>query len=356
MQRSEMNPNMFPINRMLMDGSTNGYDATDALGNISEHSAPSDSAPMTQEQVMKLTNSLNKMQLDGTLKNRRVELGASLSEIGEVLSTPPVTPQKVNVQSAPKVDENGNLAATANAVKPINVLPKPKQVVPQTLTPPKKQKNYNPSTRVVQSKAQVVLVHVENHQTVFVVPHFEIKEWQELSERTGKYAKEAKKLKNPPELGHIVLAKPKLSETYLRGLIKRIRTQDEVAQVEFLEYGFTDIVSWNELKCLSEELVNAPRLVNKCTLQGIPADMENAQEIVNYLTNLQDSQTALIVKQMEPIEKSNVSAHFSATLINAEKFDSINETIKKLKRVEPEKKMDVTENIQEPQPSNRQVS
>lgn len=184
---------------MLMEASANGFDATDALGNISENSAPSDSVPpMTKEQIAKLTTSLNKMQIESNLKTQRMELKASLSEIGEVLTTPPVTPKKIinqNTQPIAKVDENANYTA-AKVVKPINVSPEPVKVVPPP--PPKKKQNFNPSMRVVLSKSQVIIVHVENHQTVFVVPSLESKDWKELIDRTSKYAKEAEPLNKPP--------------------------------------------------------------------------------------------------------------------------------------------------------------
>lgn len=343
-----------------MEASGNGFDATDALGNISENSAPSDSGPpMTKEQIAKLTTSLNKMQIESNLKTQRMELKASLSEIGEDMTTPPVTPKKITsqntiVQPIAKVDENANYAA-AKTVKPINVSPEPVKVVQPP--PPKKQQNFNPSMRVIQSKSQVIVVHVENHQTLFVIPSLESKDWKELIDRTNKYAKEAEPLKNPPEVGHIVLVKPKTSDAFSRALVKRVRTQDEKAQVEFMEYGFTEITRFSELKCLPDELVNAPRLVNMLTLQGIPDQMDNAQNVVNYLTILQENQTELIIKQLEPIEKSNVSAHFRATLLDAEKFSSINEMIKELNNEKTPKKMEVVEDIpQEPKAANRRVS
>lgn len=349
-----------------MDGGVHGYDATDAHGhivdsNISESSVPSDSVPMTKEQISKLTTSLKQMQLENTLK--RSEFKASLVEVSEALQTPPVTPKKVivpqpkeivqPVANIPKVDENANYTAPST-VKPVDASPEvPKVVVPPPS--PKKPKNYNPSMRVVQSKAQVILVHVETHQTVFVVPSCSIKEWKELIDRTNEHAKVAKPLKNPPETGHIILAKPKDSDTFARALVKRTRAQDEMAKVEFIEYGFVEIVRFTEMKGLSEELVNAPRLVNMLTLQGVSDEMQKSQEAVEFLTKLQENQTELIIKQLEPIERSNLSAHFRVALLHGENFSSINETIKDLNNVDvTPKQMDI---VEEPaQPPNRRVS
>lgn len=366
LQRSEMNT--FPMNRMLMEPSASGYDATDALGNMSESSAPSESTSMTKEQITQLTKSLNKIQLDNQLKNQRKELKASLTEIAEVLSTPPATPKKVQkeiVQPVPKVDENANYTvASAVAKQPllVNLSPEPVKVIPEPAKvpvpspPAPKKKNYNPSMRVIQSKAHAIIVHVENHQTVYVVPTDEQKEWQELIDRTNKYAREAEPLKKAPEPGHIVLAKPKIGDAFSRALIKRVRTQDEIAKAEFLEYGFTEIIKFADMKSLSEELVNTPRVVNQFTLQGIPDDMENAQDVIDFLTDLQVNRKELIVKQLEPIEKSNVGAHFRAILVDAEKFNCINEVVKGLKSIEPQQQMEIVEEIQEPQVTNRRVS
>lgn len=363
MQR-EVNGNAFPLNRMLMDGSVHGYDATDANGNIvdsniSENSAPSDSVPMTKEQITKLTTSLKQMQLENTLKNQRPEFKASLTEVNEAMHTPTVTPKTLQpkgivqpVANIPKIDENANYTASS-PVKPVDASPKVAKVVVPPPSP-KKSKNFNPSMRVVQSKAQVILVHVENHHTVFVVPSCSIKEWKELVDRSNEYAKIAKPLKNPPEPGHIILAKPKGSDTFSRALVKRTRAQDKIAKVEFMEYGFVEVVRFTEIKCLSEELVNVPRLVNMLTLQSVPEEMEKSQEAVDFLTKLQENQTELIIKQLEPIEKSNVSAHFRVTLLHGESFSSINETIKDLNNVDATtNKMDI---VEEPaQPPNRRV-
>lgn len=324
-QRSDMHGNGFPVGRMLMDANTS-FDATDAIGSVSEHSIQSDSAQLTREQVVKLTNTLNNLQIES--KNQKLDLKPGLSEIEEVCSTPSaVNIKKVSqTNDLPKTSDQNN---NSNALSEVKSASPPKQSISLS-PPPKKQKNYNPSVKLIQPQMNVAIVHVEGYETIFVVPMAAIEEWTNLNEIVNQHGNVAGHLKNAPEVGFIVLAKPKTSDSYARGLIKKIRAQDAIAKVEFLDYGFTDIVPFAEMKCLTEQLVNARRLVNKVSLKGVQSEADNSSEIVRYLKKLQENGTELIVKQLDLIEKTAVSAHFCATLVDSEKFITINEQIKKL--------------------------
>lgn len=342
LQRSDISELQLPMNRMLMGANLNGYDVTDAVGSVSENSLQGDASHLSQEQVTKMTSTLSKMQIASSAKDQRMEMKSNPLGINEVLSTPPTTPKRSNEESIVKptnikIDENANYASPNAIKKPIEIPAKVTVVSspPPPIPPPKKMKqNFKPSVQAIQAKINVIIVHVENHQTVFVVPHCMVDDWKQLIEKTNQYAKGAENLPKPPEVGYIVLVKPKTSDKYCRALVKRIRVQSEIALVEFMEYGFTETVQFSDLKCLSEELVNAPRLVNKISLQGIPEEMENADEVIRYLMTLQENQSELIVKQLDPIEKSNVSVHFRATLVDTVKFNVINETLKSLVTVE----------------------
>lgn len=341
MQRSEVHVGGLATARMLMDAN-GGFDATDAIGSVSEHSALSETVQLSREQIVNITNNFDKMQIEGASKIQKLNLKTSLSEIEEVLSTPPITPKKTNQE------------IIANAAKPVgNVkvgVPIEAERVdpPMVLSPPpKKQQSFKPSVKVIESQAQVIIVHVENHQTVFVVPITRQNEWKELIDRTNGHAGAAESLRKPPQAGYIILAKPKISDAFSRGLIQKIRTQDEIAKVEFMEYGFTDIVKFSDMKCLTEDLVNASRLVNKVTLKGVPDNVKNANEVQRYLTSLQENQTPLIIKHLELIEKTDVTAHFAASLIHGEKFIVINEILKDLDSVESPENVEIEE-IPEP--------
>lgn len=189
-----------------------------------------------------------------------------------------------------------------------------------------------------------------------MIPSCEVVQWKNLLERVDKYAKNAQPLSKPPHVGYVVLAKPKTSDLYSRALIKKIRAIDQLAKVEFMEYGFTEVISFAEMKCLTEELVNCPRLVNMLTLKGVPNDMENSAECVRFLVSLQEKKTELIVHQLDLIEKSNLCVHAKATLLDSEKFAVINDMIKELATVEAAPKIDVDDMPEPPsQPSRRQV-
>lgn len=350
MQRSEAQTNAttYATGRMLMDAAAS-FDATDAIGSVSEHSAVSDSPKLTQEQLIKLTSSLNKMQIEH--QNPQIEMKSNLSEIEEVLTVKSATPVKTPAKTEAHVQKqiiNGN----SNSKSEVKGVETPKQRIVLT-PPPKKQQHFCPSVKAIQSKMHVKIVHVQSHNIVFVVPSAEFKKWTDLINEVNENASEAENLKRPPEVGFIIMAKPKISDLFSRGLVTKTRAQDEIAKVEFMEYGFSDIVKFSEMKGLPEKLVNACRLVNKLELSGVPDDMENSAEIVRYLTGLQETQTDLIVKNLEPREKTAVSAHFTGSLVDTEKFVLINEKFKQLVDIEPQPTVEMEE-ITEPKDMSTQ--
>lgn len=325
MQRADISNNLLPLNRMLMDSNANanGFDSIDAIGSVSdkvsEHSLQSEVGAMTKEQIAKLTTSLNKLQIEANTKVQQKDMKSSLAGIEEVLSTPPSTPTK-------KIDNNSNYSMPVNEV-PVREKPK----VQVVLTPPsKKAKNFKPWIQSIQTKIGVLLAHVEDHKTVFVIPSYEVEQWTTLINRVNEHASYAKPLKNPPEIGHVVLVKPKASDLYSRALIKKIRAQDEVAKVEFMEYGFTEVIKFTEMKCLSEELVNTPRLVNMITLKGVPDEMENASGCIQFLVTLQEKKTELIVHHLDLVEKSNLCVHWDGILLDNSDFKEINKMVKEI--------------------------
>lgn len=140
------------------------FDATDANGSVSEHSAQSDSPYLTREQILKLSSSLNKMQIDA--KNPKIDMKSSLSEIGEVLTpTPvPVTPTKAETHAPKSIIDDA--ASTKSEVKS-TATPKQRMVL---TPPPKKQQNFHPSVKSIRPQMHVTIVHVEKHDAVYVVP------------------------------------------------------------------------------------------------------------------------------------------------------------------------------------------
>lgn len=352
MQRSDAHENtVYPAGRMLMDASAS-FDATDAIGSVSEHSAQSDSPNLTREQISKLTTTLNKMQIDA--KNPKMDMKSNLSEIEEVLNETPtksVTPAKAETHAPKPTIVDDEVKSTKSEVRSV-ATPKQRMVL---TPPPKKQQHFNPSVKSIRPQMHVTIVHVENHNTVFVVPTEDYKKWAELIKEVNEYTSVAENLKRAPEVGFIILAKPKICDSFSRGIITKVRTQDKIAKVEFLEYGFMDVVDFDGMKCLPENLVNACRLVNRLKLSGLADEMENASEIERFLTGLQENQTDLIVKNLEPIEKTAVSAHFTGLLVNTEDFSAINDQVKQLVEIEPQPTVEMEE-IVEPKDMSTQKS
>lgn len=331
---------------------TASFDATDAIGSVSEHSAQSDSPNLTREQITKLTTTLTKLQIE--TKNPKIDMKSNLSGIEEVSTVPPTTsatPTKAETVAPKPTIVDDEVKSAKSEVKSVAM---PKQRVVLT-PPPKKQKHFNPSVKSIRPQMHVTIVHVEKHNTVFVVPTEDYEKWAKLIKDVNEYASTAEDLKRTPEIGFIILAKPKICDSFSRGLITKVRSQDKIAKVEFLEYGFTDIVNFSEMKCLSENFVNECRLVNRLHLSGLADELENAPEIKQFLTNLQENRTDLIVKNLEPIEKTAVSAHFTGLLVDTEDFNTINEKVKQLVDVEQQPAVEMEEII-EPKDMSTQKS
>lgn len=96
---------------------------------------------------------------------------------------------------------------------------------------------------------------------------------------------------------------------------------------------------------ISTEFADHPRYVNKVTLKQVSEEIENTDLIMKYLVKFQENQTILVVKNLEQIEKTNLSAHMSGDLCETEKFTSISQEIKRL--IEEDKKAKSPENSME---------
>lgn len=328
LQRSDAHGNAaaYPNGRMIMDASAS-FDATDAIGSVSEHSAISDSPHLTREQVQKLSSTLSKMQIEA--KNENADVKGDLSEIGGITTPKPIpsTPAKAEALAhAPKPINDDN-ASVKSEVKGV-VTPKQRMVL---TPPPKKQKNYNPSVKSIQERMHVTIVHVAQHDTLYVVPTADIETWQKLVKEVDEYSKTAESLKKTPEVGFIISTKPENSDSFSRGIIQKVRVEKQIAKVEFLEFGLSNTVKFSDMKCLPENLVNACRLVNQVKLSGVANELEHASEMKQFLEKLQETQKDLIVKNLELIEKTATSAHFTGILIDTENFSVINEQAKILK-------------------------
>lgn len=338
----------------------NGFDSTTSAV---EYSKQTNSGKMTQQQITKLTTKIEKIQVEQTKEDKAVEPQLNVAGIIEVMSTPAVTPEKKqnNDIQTEKMSSTSTGHHKLNEKASSSVCTEQSATIKKTLTsfrltpPAKKTKNFKPWVQQIQAKIHVILVNIKDHQTVFVVPSCETKQWEKLILRVEEYAPSARLLKKPPQNGFIVLAKPKSSESFARAWVQKVNTAKSVAKVEFLEYGCTDFVQFDEMKCLSEELVNAPRLVNKLSLKGVPDTVPYPDAMVKYLTKLQDHQAELIVQQLDLIEKSELTVHCSATLVTTDKFVSINEEIMRLTPAEVEKETEEHDLDEIPQSAQAQA-
>lgn len=204
----------------------------------------------------------------------------------------------------------------------------------------------SPNTVAIGNKSRVFITHVLDARTVFVHPEEKKKDWLEIMEVVQKFAKDSEYLIEI-EVGDIVLIHSESSDSYGRALIKKKRSSDKKIMVEFLDYGFTEIVEQSAAKSISNILANEPRYVNKMTLKGVPEELDNIEKIMKYLKTFQENQTSFVAKEVELIEKTNLCAHITGELYETENFTFINQEIKNLnknttKKVEP---METNNNI-----------
>lgn len=170
---------------------------------------------------------------------------------------------------------------------------------------------YCPSVEEIRPKMRVFIIHVVNYQTFFVIPCSSAQRHADLIHRVEIYAKTAPQLKNPPKIGHILLAKPKYSNGYARCIIEKITSSE--ADVEFLEYGLNETVNINEMKSLSKDLVDEPRLINKVSLMTPLANLDLAPKMERFLQDFQIKNTKIVINNLEKISNSNSAVHFLAS-------------------------------------------
>lgn len=106
--------------------------------------------------------------------------------------------------------------------------------------------------------------------------------------------------------------------------MQKIRARDGIAKVQLLEYGSTEIIKFNDMKCLPAEMVNVPSLINTIELKGVSKDMRNSKEMKNCLVALQNSRAQLFVIDCE-FKECNAFPSFCASLLDVKTLMSMEE-------------------------------
>lgn len=202
-----------------------GYDATDMANrdNVSELNA--------RKPIAEVTSAFSKMKMDKLpkMEHKPINMQADLINIEKVLAAPALT--------TPIHSTNG---VAKNSIKEIRSDDQSSLIVGKQST--NSMKNQTPSTVSIGNKSQVFITHVQDHRTMFVHPENQKTKWLELIEAIKEYAKSASHLNTEPCVGDIVLVFSQNCDSFARAAIKKKRSIGQIFMVDFLDYGFTEIV------------------------------------------------------------------------------------------------------------------
>lgn len=203
-----------------------GYDATDMANrdNVSELNA--------RKPVAEITSAFSKMKMEKwpKMEHKPINMQADLINIEKVLAAPASASPIYSTNSIAKssikgigADDQSSLILREQSTDSIN-------------------KNQTPSTVCIDNKSPVFITHVQDHRTVFVHPENEKAKWLELIEAIKQYGKNAGHLNTIPCVGDIVLAFSQNYDSFARAAIKKKRSTEQIVMVDFLDYGFTEVV------------------------------------------------------------------------------------------------------------------
>lgn len=207
-----------------------GYDATDMANpeNVSKLNV--------RKPIAEVTSVFSKMKLEKLpkMEHKPINMQADLINIEKVLAAPAST--------TPIHSTNG---VAKNSIKEIGSDDQTSLIVGKKLTN-SMTTNQAPSTVSIGNKSQVFITHVQDHRTVFVHPENQKIKWLELIEAIKQYAKSASHWNTEPCVGDIVLVFSQNCDSFARAAIKKKRSIGQIFMVDFLDYGFTEIVKQSD--------------------------------------------------------------------------------------------------------------
>lgn len=203
-----------------------GYDATDMANrdNVSELNA--------RKPIAEVTRAFSKMKMENLpkMEHKPINMQADLIKIEKVLAAP--------ASATPAHSTNGIEKSLIKGIE----LDDQSSLILRKQSNHSITKNQTPSTVTIVNKSQVFITHVHDHRTVFVYPENQKVKWLVLIEAIKKYAKSASHFNAEPCVGDIVLVFSQICHSFARAAIKRKRSIEKIFMVDFLDYGFTEIV------------------------------------------------------------------------------------------------------------------
>lgn len=221
-----------------------GYDATDMANrdNVSGLNA--------RKPIAEVTTAFSKMKMVPKIEHKTINMQADLINIEKVLAAPSsITP----IHSKNGIAKSSNKGIGSDDQSSLILRKKSTNSI---IT------NQSPSTVSIGNKAQVFITHVQDHRTVFVHPEKLKAKWLELIEALKQYAKTASHFFKEPCVDDIVLVFSQNCDSFARAVIKKKRSSEQIFMVDFLDYGFTEIVKQADGKFNSFLFANMNIFIN----------------------------------------------------------------------------------------------
>ena len=90
---------------------------------------------------------------------------------------------------------------------------------------------------------------------------------------------------NPPVAGELVCAQYTKDDQFYRAKVINVIPESESYEIEFVDFGNVDTVSFDRLRCLDPQLVTHSPLAFKCGLFGLPEDHDVSDHFVGVLVD-----------------------------------------------------------------------
>lgn len=188
---------------------------------------------------------------------------------------------------------------------------------------------YRPEVIRIPSGSIIRIAYVYNHSTVFVRPKSSgnktFDQYTRFIKVVNEYANQSKPFSGKPKLDDIVLAPSALNALYGRAVVTDIVNDD--ISVDFLDFGFKEIVDLTQLKTLCGKLKKEPRFLNTLNLKGVSQNVPNARFIFNYLTKLCQDQINVMIKYDKFVQKTPLCVDIEGELFEEATNVSINQKI-----------------------------
>ncbi|XP_033208088.1 uncharacterized protein LOC117167339 [Belonocnema kinseyi] len=134
----------------------------------------------------------------------------------------------------------------------------------------------------LKSDTEVVLTAFRSPSLLYVrsLENAEVERFNRLLQEVARKAQTAPKLKKPPVVGEMVIAKFKEDGNHYRAIVRKIDGDD--IHITYVDFGNVEVSSMNHMLELPTELKACPSGVAKIVLKGAPTDVPLTPELSQY--------------------------------------------------------------------------